>query len=695
MVAGILSLGLIVFANNYKRALNAQFLLISVFFSAWIVANLFSNDVSLDYHKLLIVNRLIFVFSAAAMGITPLLISEASNTNHRSKLNNRIINTTAVVMVVSALPLVVDHVILTEPVVEIGFGVMSPLYFLFVLAMIYETVKRYVYSLKHSEPSDSARVKLMGVSSLLSIVLAFFTNAVLPAIFDNYALVLVGPLFFIFMLAGIGYSTIKDRLFDITSLVIKSLTLISVATVLAIVYFCLFISLGYDFIHNFDAKLEPLLDAILYILMLGIGVPLILFFKKSIAPKLGVNNYNLQQSISDFIVDSVDKKTPKDVISALSITVNDKLSPSISEYYVIDKKGAYQILGGKKVERLSSRFIDFLKTSDERVIDLFCSDNRVINEFSKLKDFEAVIKLQSNSKLTGVVLLGRKSNGFIYTAKDYKLMNALTLAAGLALENALQLEEIKKFNKTLASKVQKATKKLKTANEELIKANMAKSLFVKSATHQIKPQITTAIGFSELLKSSAKSKLNRNEAADLKYAVASMQRISHAVTGILDIAGTDSPQVRLNESKQDIVSLAKEEIRSISNANGREYSLVTSSERILVKVDKFKICDVLYNLLDNADRYSEKGQPVEVSIEEKRGSVVLEFKDYGIGIKSENTKRVLDAFFRGAKASKLSPTGTGVGLYVVKLFVEAHGGKVDVESVQGQGSTFMITLPIK
>lgn len=694
MIVGILALGLAVFVNNHKKPNSAQFLLIAVFFSAWFLVNLFSNDISLDYVVLLNINRLIFVFSAAAMGLTPILISETSGIRNRTKYDRLIINFTAFVMLISSLPFVVDSVILTEPIVEIEFGILGPVYFLFVLMMIIEIFIRYFEGIKKADLDSKARLKIMGVSILISVVLAFITNAVLPAAFGNYDYVLLGPLFFAVMLCGVGYAIVKERLFDVTGLVVKSMIILVVGCLTTLVYFYAILAAGSGYIQSFDQRLESLLYALLCLGMLLIGIPAYLIISRRVMPKLGVDNYALQKTVSEFIVDAADKKTPVEVLEVLKATIDSKLNPSFSRYIVLKNKSSIEMLGNKENDlKLSKGVVEFLSNSSDLVYDLQDDYSFLRKDYIELKNIEVIIKLQPNNRLCGLILIGRKNTGFMYTSKDFKLMDSIAWAAGLALENAVQLEEIKKFNKTLTAKVQRATKELESNNMELTKLNREKNLFIKSATHQIKPQITTAIGFSELLSKSVGGKLTEDEKSDLRYAISSMQRISHAVTGILDIAGHEKPTVSLSKSTQNIVALVKLEIDSISNTNDRDYRLTSSSETVLAKVDKYKLCDVIYNLLDNADKYSDAGQPVEVSVVEESDKVAIEVKDYGIGIKSKNTKKVLDVFFRGSRANEYSPNGTGVGLYVVKLFVEAHGGNVIVESVEGQGSTFTVTLP--
>jgi signal transduction histidine kinase len=109
-----------------------------------------------------------------------------------------------------------------------------------------------------------------------------------------------------------------------------------------------------------------------------------------------------------------------------------------------------------------------------------------------------------------------------------------------------------------------------------------------------------------------------------------------------------------------------------------------------VKCDRYRIEQVVTNLLTNAIKYGN-GSAVRISVREEGGRVRLTVRDNGIGIAAENHQRIFERFERAVSASEIS--GLGLGLYIVKKIVEAHGGDVGVESASGQGAAFTVTLP--
>jgi two-component system, OmpR family, sensor histidine kinase SenX3 len=114
----------------------------------------------------------------------------------------------------------------------------------------------------------------------------------------------------------------------------------------------------------------------------------------------------------------------------------------------------------------------------------------------------------------------------------------------------------------------------------------------------------------------------------------------------------------------------------------------------LVLCDAAQLVSAITNLLDNAVKYSEPGQAVDVTAVALEGRVVLRVQDHGIGIPTRDLERIFERFYRVDKARSRATGGTGLGLSIVRHVAEAHGGDVTVESTEGEGSTFWLSLPL-
>jgi signal transduction histidine kinase len=114
-----------------------------------------------------------------------------------------------------------------------------------------------------------------------------------------------------------------------------------------------------------------------------------------------------------------------------------------------------------------------------------------------------------------------------------------------------------------------------------------------------------------------------------------------------------------------------------------------------IKIDRNALAQSITNLLDNAVKFSSEKKEVHVIVIKQRSNLVIQVKDHGIGIPREDLNKIFEKFYQGKNALKYSVKGTGLGLTLVKHTVEAHGGKVTVESQVGHGSTFSLILPIE
>jgi signal transduction histidine kinase len=114
-----------------------------------------------------------------------------------------------------------------------------------------------------------------------------------------------------------------------------------------------------------------------------------------------------------------------------------------------------------------------------------------------------------------------------------------------------------------------------------------------------------------------------------------------------------------------------------------------------VKVDVEKIRLAIQNLLDNAVRYSPAGSKITIALSEQDGQIEFRIQDQGIGIPEDQHSRVFEKFFRGANAARMETQGSGLGLFIAKNIIEAHGGRIWFESEQDKGATFHFILPAK
>ena len=131
----------------------------------------------------------------------------------------------------------------------------------------------------------------------------------------------------------------------------------------------------------------------------------------------------------------------------------------------------------------------------------------------------------------------------------------------------------------------------------------------------------------------------------------------------------------------------------VEERNGKLIKEFTA-ENYYLKIDEFHLSNALINLLDNANKYSPENPEIKIKTRNENNKYVIEISDKGIGMESFNKKKIFEKFFREETGNIHNVKGQGLGLSYVKRIIELHGGQILVESVKGQGSTFIVKLPM-
>jgi len=236
---------------------------------------------------------------------------------------------------------------------------------------------------------------------------------------------------------------------------------------------------------------------------------------------------------------------------------------------------------------------------------------------------------------------------------------------------------------------------LQIINKELLFSKM-KSDFISTVSHEFKSPLTSIRQMSEMLfNERIKTESRKKEYYGIM--LEQSERLSHLIDNILDFSKIEEGEKAFRFEKTNLKELI-DRVKSLfqkSIAN-EGFSVVLSIPESLPElvIDKEAIQQVLYNLLDNAYKYSGNSKNIEILVESTRASVKISVKDFGIGIQRVDQHKVFDRFYRGGNELTRSVTGSGIGLTIVKKIVEAHHGTVSVDSIPGKGSTFRVTLPI-
>jgi signal transduction histidine kinase len=242
----------------------------------------------------------------------------------------------------------------------------------------------------------------------------------------------------------------------------------------------------------------------------------------------------------------------------------------------------------------------------------------------------------------------------------------------------------------LYQQLENSNKELAAANEKLKESDKIQKEFINVAAHELRTPIQPILGLSEVLQ----SKIEDNEQHVLVDVISrNAKRLQRLTEDILDVTKIESNSLQLKKERfnlnEVIMSVLADYESRIKKINDVEVSLINKGV-FFVEADKGRLNQVISNLLDNAIKFTQKGSIV-ISTQRKDNdnNVIVSIKDTGIGIDHELMPRLFTKF-----ASK-SFVGTGLGLFISKSIIEAHGGRIWAENnPDGKGATFTFTLPL-
>ncbi len=235
----------------------------------------------------------------------------------------------------------------------------------------------------------------------------------------------------------------------------------------------------------------------------------------------------------------------------------------------------------------------------------------------------------------------------------------------------------------------------------LKEAERLKDEFVALVSHELKNPLTSIKGYVQLLRAQLEAQegfsLTEQGRLCLQVVEEEADRLSALASDVIDVSRLQSGRLALRMDELDLVALVHQ-ITERLQITTKEHTLrlTTDQDALWLQGDRNRLEQVLLNLLGNAIKYSPKGGPVDITITqtEDRQTALVSIHDTGIGIPREQQARLFARFSRASNAATHGITGTGLGLFLCRELIERHGGRIWLQSEEGQGSTFFFTLPL-
>ena len=278
------------------------------------------------------------------------------------------------------------------------------------------------------------------------------------------------------------------------------------------------------------------------------------------------------------------------------------------------------------------------------------------------------------------------------------------------LASTMQIASVRENYRELAEK----NEALQSSYEDLKELDQLKTTFLATVSHELRTPLTSIIGYAEMLESGAAGTLNDDQTEITHTIRSKADELLGLISSLLDLGRLEAKTLDLHHEAVDPKTLLSEVASTIvPNANRRNVSLDVrvASETPKIWGEAMRLRQIVLNLAENAVKFTpdggavaldagpgelQSGAPGELDAAlfgARTPAVVISVRDTGMGIPEQSLDKIFDAFYQVDKGTTRAHGGAGLGLSIVKQLVDGHGGKIEVDSIVGEGTLFTVTLP--
>jgi signal transduction histidine kinase len=698
-----LTLGLFVLLRDVRKSYSQFFVLMCLLIIGWITANFITNH-TLNLDIVNVANKMTFVFGYSVV-VSALLFSYVFPVKRVVSRRELFAGSALVltVLVLAATNLVAGEAHMEGAHVAFSVGPLLWLYIIGFIVVILLTV-RNLLEVSNAQGSGKVRqARLISFAFGVTAVTGLLFNAIIPIVVGNWESTRFGPLMTIILVGTIAYTIVKHGLFDIRLAAVRGVAYVFSLLTLAGFYYLTAFGISQVFIQDQAAILasQNPVSIGLALILAFVFQPVKKFFDKLTNSIFFHDNYDTDDFLARLGEELSTASDLRNLLQRASTEIANTIQAEQGFFFV--RYNNHHVNAG--TIHHSSMAPGDIKMLDEyiehagsrAIVTDLISETEGVHSLLRRHKVAIVLPLMHDGRALSYLLIGRRRSRE-YNQRDVKVLETIANELVIAIQNALSVQEVKDINATLQQRVNEATKELRATNKQLQRLDAAKDEFVSMASHQLRTPLTSVKGYISMVLEGDVGRITGQQRELLEEAFASSERMVHLISDFLNVSRLKTGKFIIDRRPSDLVKLINQEVASMqSTAKAHNMELIFKKPPYfpILHIDEAKIRQVIMNFIDNAIYYSREGTMIRIELSINDGSAVLKVKDTGIGVPKAEQAHLFTKFFRASNARRQRPDGTGVGLYLAKKVIIAHGGSMLFESIEGEGSTFGFRLPIK
>jgi len=549
-------------------------------------------------------------------------------------------------------------------------------------------VNLYLYNRNKAARTDKAKTEWI-FWGLAVGACPFLLLWLLPRVLGFHELISEEYLLSFMILVPVFFATavIKYHVFEIDVFIKKSILYSSLTFITVFIYFALITVITF-FANDLMKKYSNLLVAFLILLIAFIFNPLQNKLRQFIDRIFYREKYNFEKTVSNFTEGIKDKHTISE-LSRYVISQIGKIIPvnKIAIVAVMESENRFRVLSQNNFTDIGN-FISVVKVNEiiTEPVGISALKEKVepgilteisLNENLRKWEINIIFPFVPEPKDTaGALILGNKLSELRYTLHDIEILKVLISNISLAFKK-LQLQR-----KVLIEEMEIS---------RLEEINKLMAYYVSSVSHDLKTPLTSIKMFTEILKDQTEFK-NGNSFDYLNIIEGESERLSRLINNVLNFAKIENgikeytfERIDMNESIEEVIKLM--DYQFAMDKFKLEKCLPGN---IFITADKDALKEALINLISNSIKYSVKKKIIRISSRMENGFGIVKIEDEGIGIAQDEIKKIFKPFIRSKNSDVKHTGGAGIGLSIVKSIIDAHKGRIKVESTLGKGSSFSL-----